>query len=219
MSEQQALVEGFDERGIPTKSDYPGNMSVAVMYGIFSTILTAIGLGIAFAVHGFGSTSKYDAKIDTLAVGDYGWVYMALVVMKVCHLVTGVNLGTSRKECKVNLPDQHVYKVYQPNGDKPIGYVLMETEGTIGRFNRAQRAVQNNVEIMPLIVANFFLAAYVFPFPAFVALAWFGVCRVVYAYGYTLAPKSRMSGTMLAMFGQQTLEGLVLLAGVKALAR
>jgi len=208
---------GVDERGIPTKSDYPP-LPVPVLYSVMTTVFICIGLAIAFAIYTFGSTSKYDSKIDTLAAGDLGWAYLAMLVMKIFGTMTAVNLGVARQESKVNVPDQQVYKVYT-SSEKPLGYVLMESEGVLGRFNRAQRALQNNVEVAPAFLVNFLLAAYVFPFPAFVAATWYGLCRLVYAIGYTRDPKSRIAGTMLAQFGNQAIEGMVLFAGAKAIMK
>lgn len=193
-------------------------MPVPVLYTVMNTIFICVGLSIAFAIYTFGSTSRYDSKIDTLATGDLGWAYLAMLVMKIFSAATNVNLGVARQESKVNVPDQQVYKVHT-GSEKPLGYVLMEKEGVLGRFNRAQRALQNNVEVMPAFLANFLLGAYVFPFPAFVAATWYGLCRLVYAIGYTRDPKSRIAGTMLAQIGNQSIEGMVLLAGAKAIMR
>eukprot|EP00930_Biecheleria_cincta_P028335 TRINITY_DN19774_c0_g1_i1.p1 TRINITY_DN19774_c0_g1~~TRINITY_DN19774_c0_g1_i1.p1 ORF type:complete len:221 (-),score=38.97 TRINITY_DN19774_c0_g1_i1:179-841(-) len=216
-SEPLQKNDGVDERGIPTKSEYPP-LPIPALYGIMTTIFIGVGLAIAFGIYTLGSTSRYDSKISTLAAGDLGWAYLGLFVTKLCMFLTNVNLGMARKESKVNVPDQQVYKVYT-GSEKPLGYVLMEQEGVLGRFNRAQRALQNSLEAMPTFLANFLLAAYVFPFPALVAATWYGLCRVAYAFGYTSDPKSRIGGTMLGQFGNQAIEGMVLLAGAKALMR
>lgn len=39
---------------------------------------------------------------------------------------------------QVNQPDQYVFRVYTPLGVQPLPYVLLETAGDVGRFNRAQ---------------------------------------------------------------------------------
>merc|ERR1712183_234604 len=99
-----------------------------------------------------------------------------------------------------------------------MGYVLMETEGDLGRFNRAQRALQNVGEQIPMVLANFLAAAFVYPFPSFVLICLFMSLRAVGAFGYTSSAKSRMGGNMLGGLCFEMLQGLVLIAGVKALS-
>mmetsp|Transcript_22979 Transcript_22979/g.48860 ORF Transcript_22979/g.48860 Transcript_22979/m.48860 type:complete len:218 (+) Transcript_22979:88-741(+) len=210
-------LNGVDERGIPTKSDYPP-LPVSVLYCLFNFILGAIGVGIALAIYSFGADSKYDAKISLLAGYDLGWAYLALVVIKLGVLVININLGVNRKIAKVNVPDQQVYSVYT-GSSAPLGYVLMEKEGDLGRFNRAQRALQNLFEQLPMFIAYCAAAGFVFPFPSFVLTCYFMVMRAVSAVGYTSRPGGRMAGNMLGGIGMETLQGLVLVAGVKAIMR
>lgn len=198
------------------KSSYPPGLPIPVLYTIFNTLQLVIGLAIGFCIYLFGQTSKYDMKIDILSQGDLGWVYLGVFVSKIGMMAINTNLGVSRKECKVNVPDQQVYKVY---GLENAGYVLMETEGILGKFNRAQRALQNYFEQQPLYFVYFLLAGYVFPLPAFVLASIFSIFRTVGAVGYTKAADDRMKGNILAGFSMAALEGLVLLAGVKALLK
>merc|ERR1712039_206226 len=124
----------------------------------------------------------------------------------------------NRKTAKVNVPDQQVYKVY--NGAQAnLGYVLMEKEGELGRFNRAQRALMNLYEVLPIFLLLFVLAGFVFPFPCFVVACYFMTMRAISAFGYTAKPAGRMAGTMLGNLGLETLQGLVLVSGIKAIMR
>lgn len=205
-----------DSRGIPLKSDYP-SLPVPALYSVMTSIALAVGLGIAYAVYAFGARDKYDAKIDLLAGYDLGWVYMGLFVIKIFQLFININLGMSRKAAKVNVPDQQVYKV---GGDgAPQGYVLMELEGDLGRFNRAQRALQNYIEGLPIFLAFAVFVGFVFPFPAFVLIVLFMASKTAYAVGYTKDAKSRMKGGMISMICSEVLQGLLLVAGVKAILR
>merc|ERR1711963_1275128 len=102
------MLSGVDERGIPTKSDYPA-APVPVLYSVATTLFGAIGVGIAFAIYTFGASSKYDAQISVLASYDLGWMYLGLPVIKIGILVININLGMNRKAAKVNVPDQQVY--------------------------------------------------------------------------------------------------------------
>ncbi len=64
--------------------------------------------------------------------------YLAALLVKVCSVAIGVNLGEARRAAQIPLPDQHVYKGRDGN-------VLMDNEGSNGRFNRAQRGLQKYV--------------------------------------------------------------------------
>jgi len=212
MASEKLTDSNVDERGIPLKSSYPA-MPVPVMYTMFTSVFLVVSLAIAFAIYHFGSTSKYDQKIHTLTVFELGWVYVGLYVIKLGAFAIDVNLGVARKESKVNVPDQQVYKVHGLNA----GYVLMEADGVIGQFNRAQRAYMNYLEQQPLFLAYFVLAGFVFPFPAFVCGCIFSFFRIVAAVGYTKSADDHMKGNILSMIAMGAIEGLLLLAGVKSL--
>mmetsp|Transcript_96422 Transcript_96422/g.241751 ORF Transcript_96422/g.241751 Transcript_96422/m.241751 type:complete len:220 (+) Transcript_96422:59-718(+) len=208
--------KGVDERGIPLKSDYPP-LPIPVLYIGFTLVSLAISLGIAFAVYELGPTTKYDAKITLLASYDLGWVYLGLFVVKLALLSININLGISRQKSKVNVPDQQVYKVYTPEGSPSLGYVLMEKDGDLGRFNRAQRALMVHLEQSPFFLVFFLLAGFVFPFPTFVTGCFYSVMRVTSAIGYTVAPQGRIAGNMLGSLGASLLDAFVIFAGFKAL--
>eukprot|EP00446_Apocalathium_sp_SHHI-4_P061209 CAMPEP_0177424038 /NCGR_PEP_ID=MMETSP0368-20130122/72223_1 /TAXON_ID=447022 ORGANISM="Scrippsiella hangoei-like, Strain SHHI-4" /NCGR_SAMPLE_ID=MMETSP0368 /ASSEMBLY_ACC=CAM_ASM_000363 /LENGTH=219 /DNA_ID=CAMNT_0018894165 /DNA_START=73 /DNA_END=728 /DNA_ORIENTATION=+ len=164
VSGDEQASPGVDARGIPLKSDYPEGLPVPALYAIFTTVFTAICLGIAFAIYKFGSTEKYDKKIEVLTAYDLGWVYLVMFAVKLGMFGININLGVARKAAKVNVPDQHVYKVHTPGDASPLGFVLMESEGDLGRFNRAQRAYMNYLESAPLFFVYVLLAGFVFPF-------------------------------------------------------
>ena len=68
-------------------------------------------------------------------------------------------LAGARAPARVDRPDQHIYKIMASDGSlKDAPNVLMATTGAAGRFNRAQRAVFNMDETLPLVLANTFLA-------------------------------------------------------------
>eukprot|EP00658_Telonema_sp_P-2_P026033 TRINITY_DN204_c0_g1_i2.p1 TRINITY_DN204_c0_g1~~TRINITY_DN204_c0_g1_i2.p1 ORF type:complete len:222 (-),score=61.55 TRINITY_DN204_c0_g1_i2:407-1072(-) len=205
-----------DAKGIPVKSTYPEGISVPLMYTLFNSVLTAIGVGIAyFAVYRQNSV-KADAKIQLLASYELGWIYIGAWVLKVGQLLMNMVLGSARKKAKVNVPDQQVYKVKGAQGSS-LGYVMMEQDGALGAFNRAQRALQNYNEIYTQFAVYFLLAGLVFPFPVFVIGCLFAAFRVFGAVGYTGSADGRMGGNMLSFATVSVLEGLVLVAGVQAI--
>jgi len=203
-----------DGKGIPLKSSYPANIPVPVLYTILNGVFLAIGVAVAYFMI-LPSTPAANVKIQLLASHDLGWIYMGAYALKVGQVMMNTNLGIRRKACKVNVPDQQVYKVKGAGGSS-LGYVLMESEGDLGAFNRAQRALQNYNEIYPQFVLYFLLAGFVFPFGTFLCAALFGVARVFTAIGYTSAPDSRMPGNMMGFLVLAVLEGMVLVSGILA---
>ena len=208
-----------DANGIPLKSSYDRMpLPVPVMYCIVTLVALALGQICAYPLYSYDV--KYEAKINLLAAHGLGWIYIGLVVLfRGCTLGIGSVLGSARKEAKVNVPDQQVYSVYTKPGQPKLGYVLMEKDGALGRFNRAQRSLQNYVESAAFVVALFVLSGFVFPFQTFCIGCFFAVARIVSAIGYTHSPDGRMAGNILGMLAMGVMEALVLVAGVKAIAR
>mmetsp|Transcript_34832 Transcript_34832/g.68323 ORF Transcript_34832/g.68323 Transcript_34832/m.68323 type:complete len:213 (-) Transcript_34832:46-684(-) len=205
-----------DKRGIPTKGPYPpGVKSIPMFYGAITGISLVVGQAFAHGVYTFAGTSAFDAKLTTLAAQGLGWMYLGMGAFKACSMGVAVILGTWRNESKVGNPNQHVYKTFGSSDSTP--YVLMEEEGVIGKFNRAQRAHMVMVEGLPLLLANFLLAAFVFPLPAFLCAVVFSVTKVQSAAGYVKDTDSRMS--IGNIFAGAFIEGLTLYAGWRALMR
>merc|ERR1711959_40304 len=207
-----------DTMGIPLKANHPAldmGIPIPVFYMIFNTVITSICLSVTYFVV-YPNTAMADSKIATLASLGLGWTYLGLWVIKFTQLVSGINLGLARTESKVGLPNQHVYKVQGAEGSK-LGYVLMETEGAHGKFNRAQRAVQNYNEGFPLFGLMFLAASFVFPFAAFLTLVCQCIGKVFSALGYTASVDGRMPGTMGSILCSGTIEAMVLFAGLKAI--
>ena len=113
-------------------------------------------------------------------------------------LLIGINLGSARKASKINVPDQQCYIQRGKNASK--NYIFMENEGVIGRFNRAQRALQNTLENLTLLCVDFCLSAFVFPFPAFVVATLWVLARA-HARNYTAHTDGRTGGNMFSQVG------------------
>ena len=58
---------------------------------------------------------------------DFKWLYFGVFVLRILQLPLYPELGQARKDSKINLPNQHVYKVVCAKWSK-LGFVLMETE-------------------------------------------------------------------------------------------
>ena len=98
-----------------------------------------------------------------------------------------------------------------------LGYVLMETEGEHGAFNRAQRALMNYHETFPTLVLQYVAASWVFPFEAFLCVMVWAATRCIGAVGYRSSARGRFNGNMPGLLAISTIQGMVLIASIKAL--
>lgn len=175
-----------DEKGIPIKSPYPEKVSVVMLYSGMTVVIGGIGVAIAYVSSYLSESKRSDAdvKISILSEHNLGWLYAGLFLLKLLQLPININLGQARNRSKLNVPDQHCYKVMGAAGSK-LGYVLMESDGDHGAFNRAQRALQNYNEQFPAIALQYVAASFVFPFESFVCAVIWALSSCSSAVGYT----------------------------------
>lgn len=215
---QEGLVDvERDVRGIPVKG--PAGLPFSAFVPGVLVYLIVLGQPLAWLTYLFGSRPKYDARIDTVAGGDLGWLYLTLFVFK--HgwgFITAISMH-ERSEILVNPPDQHVYRVMQSKDAPAMPYVLMETEGKIGRFNRAQRASLNYIEYTIWNLAISAAVSFVFPFPVFLFTVGWVCIRAKGALGYTRKDEERFIGLWGGHVFASTVEVLALIIGFKAIMR
>ena len=102
------------------------------------------------------------------AVLDLGWAFLAWYVVYLARQSVAINAAACRAGARCPRPDQHVYRIAHPDfNEKP--YVMMANAGPQGRFNRAQRAVFNYDEALPLFLSGLLLNALLGP-AAFLAV-------------------------------------------------
>jgi hypothetical protein len=160
----------------------------------------------------------YDAKFAILHQYQLGYVYLAVVFLTIARKLLIINANGARAPARVDRPDQHIYKIMASDGSlKDAPNVLMATTGAAGRFNRAQRAVFNMDETLPLVLANTFLAGAIFG-PVVAGLAFLvAYGRVKFGKGYKVSNAGRGKGLLIAFLTEAWIEGLVVLCTVKAL--
>ena len=236
-------------RGIPTLDDEAlgfGKKHANEGPPFSFVFLPLAGLGVAHAVYSWGSTALYDKQIALLQGAECGWMYIIVVLF----VILGLHLnsypiffknkifhspGDDAAILKIpelsNLrgPNQLVYKQLSAasNGvptdeEKERGYIVVENEGLIGEYNRANRSMHHYVENNVATGARLMCSAFVFPFPTFVTFVLFAVGRILHQVGYTDAKGygswTRIGGFMLSfMFGELPQVGFVLYAGLKTL--
>ncbi|CAL1168147.1 unnamed protein product [Cladocopium goreaui] len=188
-------------------------------FPIIIAVSVTMGQALAWPIYLFGHRQAYDAKIDILASLNLGWLYLALLVVYYTKQIVSQHASYVRNHANVSLPNHTVHKVFIPDGGKQLPYVLLEEDGMVGKANRAQRGFENLMEYLPMYLVYLCAIGFVYPFPAFVNACVFFFSRVKYAFDYTNATAARNTGFAIYGMAQACLEGLLLIAGVKALLR
>jgi len=205
--------------GLP-EVDPNGFYKFLPVFGVFLIVPRLIGYGIAFAIYKYGKTAFYDKNIAKLGE-DTSYLYIAAVL--VGFLSTWLNNYPMMYKTMVmrqgsgNLrANMMIFKEAGGKADAP--YVVLETEGPVGAYNRANRSLTHFTENSGSMVMCTLLAGYVFPFPTMVLTAVFVVGRILHQVGYS-SPKgygAHAPGFMLAMVSTMALEMLCLLAAMKS---
>lgn len=216
-----------DAQGLmPRKGDDPADEDkfakeqtkyMKMLFGVVPIVQCVLAVSTYFVCSRLlGMKDALDTKFAFLHNHDLGYVYLAVLLIAHGRARMVVNANSTRAAARLDRPDQQVYKVMDPKGEKDAPYVLMANTGWAGKFNRAQRGVFNTDEAMPMVLVNTVLAGCIFG-PVVLFITLIGVLgRVKFALGYTEGAGSRLGGFLPAMIAENWASGLVLLSGVKA---
>merc|ERR1719473_1741107 len=108
--------------------------------------------------------------------------------------------------------------IYKEAGNKD-SVVILETEGGVGAYNRANRSLTHFIENSLPVILCLALAGNIFPFPSFVLAAVFTGGRILHQLGYA-SPKgygAHAPGFLLAFIATMALEGLCLFVALSNL--
>ncbi|CAJ1386693.1 unnamed protein product [Effrenium voratum] len=201
----------------PSTSDFVkvgfDKVNFFVMFPTFTAAFTIPGIlgGVAAFYH----KSSAVQKVELVADYSLGPLYVAMFLVRIIFSFIQSNLADARRNTGINVPDQHAYKVV--TGSAAGSLVLMDDEGAFGRFNRAQRGVQNVWEnVFPLSI-EVVLTGLVFPWTVAGLLCLFALLRAKASISY--AEKGRMariSGNMASNICGASIAGLTLAIGVYA---
>ena len=112
--------------------------------------------------------------------------------------------------------NMQIYKQYGTDAAK--GYVLLETSGPVGSYNRANRSLTHLVENSIPVAMLILLSGGIFPFPTFVFTCVFGAGRVLHQVGYaTIGYGAHGPGFAAASTATFVLQMLCFLAADKSL--
>ncbi|CAK9077308.1 Pentatricopeptide repeat-containing protein At2g41720 (Protein EMBRYO DEFECTIVE 2654) [Durusdinium trenchii] len=181
----------------------------------------AIAGAIAVAIWRKWDTQQYEQNIANLVKGEHGYLYAAAALFGLMvhwinqfpmiykHMLMRMNSGNLRA-------NMMIYKQLGAKEDAP--YVVLETQGPVGCYNRANRSLFHFTENSLAFVLCLLLAGVIFPLPALALTACFSVGRVVHQIGYATAGYGGHAlGFLIAMLSDMTLQMLCVLVAIKSL--
>jgi uncharacterized membrane protein YecN with MAPEG domain len=181
------------------------------------TILPAAGFGLAYGIYyalsanSLGHDHKYDEKMKTIAEADTWWIYCAAIIF--CRMTFFLNLYPMiHKACIMsgkagNLrANPYIYKVLSMGMDQAV---VMNEDGDVGRYNRANRSLHHNTEWVGNFIVCVVLTGYVFPKPVFVLSLAFCFGRIFHQVGYTNSYGSHGNGFGLMFLALIIMEGFL----------
>jgi hypothetical protein len=155
---------------------------------------------------------KQAAKLEALSAWDLGCLYLSAFLFCKLSSILQLFVAFERYNSGVQNPDQYVFKTKLR--DDP--YVTLETEGPVGRFNRAQRGIDNYRELAPNLAVRTMLAGFMFPGWQLAVTCVAFISRVVYSAKYR-EDGNRAAGLLPYVFCNAFSDGIILVTGVKAL--
>eukprot|EP00933_Yihiella_yeosuensis_P019304 TRINITY_DN15661_c0_g1_i8.p1 TRINITY_DN15661_c0_g1~~TRINITY_DN15661_c0_g1_i8.p1 ORF type:complete len:247 (+),score=50.96 TRINITY_DN15661_c0_g1_i8:78-818(+) len=195
---QDALV--YDGRsGFPLmtkeKKD-KGASSASVMMPVFYVVPRAIGLALAYFAIYAPNKDVYDNRMNLISKavgadgGSLGYLYFAAGVFQaLVHFTNNFPMIQKSKVMPGNAgnlrANMQVYKMLNPLGTAPSPYVVLEEEGDVGLYNRANRALYHFTENATAICMLTVLGGLVFHKAIFVLIVLFAVARIWYSIAYT----------------------------------
>ena len=197
------------EKGMP-EVDALGWLKFVVPFLLTPVVFSAIGGAIAWYIYTHGNTTLYDRNILRLSETEQGWTYLAAAVFNLVvywvnnypMLYKSMVMRFSSGNLRANM---QIYKQYSQQPD--AGYVLLETQGPVGAYNRANRSLAHFVENSIPMALFVVLCGAVFPFPTLIATCVFGGGRVLHQVGYaTIGYGAHTPGFTIAVTAQFTLQ-------------
>ena len=190
--ENFAKVNEFDaDTGLPKISEEDVEAAVSktkMVMPIFTLLFNGIGLGIACAIHFCGSTDVYNLRIASLKAVDMQYLYLSAFFYGL--LTSFLNMypmlfksRVMRSTDKNFRTNMFIYKHAAPGASSSV--VVLQEEGDVGKYNRANRSLMHFIENGSIIVLALPLNCFVYAFPTFVVFCVFFIGRIVYAIGYT----------------------------------
>eukprot|EP00747_Dinoflagellata_sp_TGD_P180083 gnl/TRDRNA2_/TRDRNA2_31966_c0_seq1.p1 gnl/TRDRNA2_/TRDRNA2_31966_c0~~gnl/TRDRNA2_/TRDRNA2_31966_c0_seq1.p1 ORF type:complete len:235 (+),score=29.03 gnl/TRDRNA2_/TRDRNA2_31966_c0_seq1:37-705(+) len=207
--EEEGDLESLDVTGMPATSLHDA-ASPAIMYPAIMLGELCFGYLIAWRLYSLDKANM-DVKILMLKEYGLGYLYLAVVIVTKIPYVMQTFVAVEGNAVNASNPDQYIYKTML----RSEPYVRLENRGRIGRFNRAQRAVDNMRETLPGILASLILGGFVFSAAALVTAMLLLAGRTLFIVGYIW--RLRMPGVILSSLAGTIAGGFLLFSSVQAL--
>ncbi|KAH9975950.1 hypothetical protein BGW80DRAFT_1295493 [Lactifluus volemus] len=118
----------------------------------------------------------------------FSWVVVSLLSIVVLLLWQAINVGVARGKAKIRYPRAYAEKAEQ------------EASSAAMVFNCKQRAHQNTLEFLPIIVTVTLISSLHYPLPAAAGCGLWTVSRVLYTLGYgTGDPSKRLPWSLISI--------------------
>jgi hypothetical protein len=186
----------------------------------FALVPLLVGTGFAEATYHFTWLASYDSKCATLGSYDLHWLYFSAVMLGIVTRVLNLMgaflknaaMATDETGAKGNIrANMYLFK------DTAGGLVVLEDEGKVGRYNRANRSLHHFTENALPVFLCVPLAGFVFPLATFVLTLLFSVGRIAHQVGYSNKGYGGHGlGFLISTVSTIWIEGLVLIGGLKA---
>jgi len=211
-----AAFLGAMSRPDPAKSDFAKmGMEKTNFMVIFPVMQVVFSLpGIIGAVVAMRQSPFVQGRVESIAAMSAGPLYLSVFVMRFTLALIQASLGNARRDSGINVPDQHAYKVVGGTADGAL--VLMDESEPFGRFNRAQRGVQNHLEQVFPMVLEFVLSGYVFPWTTAALASGWAILRCWGALSYANDRMARIKGNLPSNLFLGSMAGIVVTIGVFA---
>lgn len=183
-----------------------------------------VGLLFALLVYRLGDTESYDAQVAFInGLSGVRWGYLYLTVVIFSLLTSWLNLApiiykakflsTSASELCANT---YILKVNGPPNTHRWPYVVVEEDGPVGRYNRANRSLHQFVEWGAAVALTLPFAGSIFPLCTLALTATFTAGRMWHQCGYSTNEYGSHSGGFgIILLSTALLEMLVLFSALK----
>jgi hypothetical protein len=198
--------------------------SAASKIPLFVLAPRLVTAGIAALIY-IAKKDLYEARMTrtVASVDGAGWLFLAggvfAVLVELANTLPMIWKGAVMPGNAGNLrANMTIYRVQQ---SKPLPYVVMENDGYIGKYNRANRSMYHFVENGMLVLVTFLLAGAIFGEAVFVLVLLYAICRIWYQIAYTNGGygigccKHGIPFAFHTVIIAHTLEMLVWIAGVR----
>lgn len=223
----EPLVAKLDQQGLPEMQDEDRAAEVSSTTATVAALLIIPRLlcfGIAYLIYRLADKPYYDAQIaffTGLTGTRWGYLYISVLIFSMLtawlNTVPMVNkariFGSKSGHLRANM---YIYKVLGDRVSQRFPAVILEDEGLVGEYNRANRSLHHFVEWSAAVALTIPFAGSVFPMPTFIEVVMFAVGRVWHQAAYSAAGHgAEKGGFILATLMSSLLEQQVFLVALK----